>query len=240
MRATNQACGPLGSPRMIKVIFFDAAGTLFYLPRSVGWHYREVAERFGCDIDEERLQRAFRAVWTEMPARLPGRVARADDDKIWWRGLVARVLDVCGVTAHQLDRAAYFEELYQEFTRPGVWELFPEVRDIVTALRPRFQLGVISNFDGRLRAILDHLGLSGVFEPLVISSEVGADKPDPWIFQRALELAGVAPGEALHVGDDPVHDWQGAAAAGIHIFKLDRPANSLRDLPACLTALSAS
>jgi putative hydrolase of the HAD superfamily len=225
---------------MIKVIFFDAAGTLFYLPRSVGWHYREVAERFGCHIDENRLQRAFRALWQELPTRPSSRVARPDDDKNWWRELVGRMLDVCGVSVSQLDRAAYFEQLYQEFIRPGVWQLFPEVREVITTLRPRFQMGVISNFDGRLRPILDGFELGGVFEPLVISSEVGADKPDAWIFQRALDLAGIAPGEALHVGDDPVHDWQGAAAAGMHVFKLERPANSLRDLAAHVTALSAS
>ena len=82
--------------------------------------------------------------------------------------------------------------------------------------------------------ILEQLGISKFFSALAISSEVGADKPNPFIFQRAAELCGVAPNEALHVGDDPVRDWEGAAHAGVAAFELERPRNSLGDvLVAC-------
>ena len=223
---------------MIEVIFFDAAGTLFHLPRGVGHHYREVALRHSCDIAESDLQAAFSAVWKTMPPRAATRVARADDDRGWWRELVGRMLERCGVAAGALDRAAYFAELYAEFTQPGVWALFPEVRAVLEELRPHYRLGIISNFDGRLRAILRHLEIAAHFEPIVISSEVGADKPDRWIFQHALERAGIAPAAALHVGDDPARDWAAAESAGLHSFHLARPANSLRDLAAALKAPS--
>ena len=222
---------------MIEVIFFDAAGTLFHLPRGVGHHYREVALRHGCEIGERDLQAAFAAVWKTMPPRPATRMARADDDRGWWRELVGRVLERCDVAAEALDRAAYFAELYAEFTRPGVWELYPGVRAVLEELQPHYRLGIISNFDGRLRAILQHLGIAAHFQPIVISSEVGADKPDRWIFQHALEMAGVLPGAALHVGDDPVRDWHAAESAGLRCFRLARPANSLRDLQAWLAAI---
>ena len=221
---------------MIEVVFFDAAGTLFHLPRGVGHHYREVALRHGCEIGERDLQAAFAAVWKSMPPRPATRMARADDDRGWWRELVGRALERCDVAAEALDREAYFAELYAEFTRPGVWELFPGVRAVLEELQPHYRLGIISNFDGRLRAILQHLGIAAHFQPIVISSEVGADKPDRWIFQHALERAGVPPGAALHVGDDPVRDWAAAESAGLRCFRLARPANSLRDLPAWLAA----
>jgi putative hydrolase of the HAD superfamily len=214
----------------IKIVFFDAAGTLFHLPRGVGWHYRDVALRHGWELSEEDLRHAFGAVWREMPARPMIRGPRPDDDIGWWRELVERVLDRCRATEEEVARDRYFEELYREFTQPGVWQLFPEVPEVLAALRASFRLGLISNFDGRLRAILDHLGLGGAFDPLIVSSEVGADKPDPWIFERALAQAGVQPAEALHVGDDPERDWHGAAAAGMQVFRLSRPENSLRDL----------
>lgn len=219
---------------MIEVIFFDAVGTLFHLPLGVGHHYREVALRHGCDIAEDDLRAAFTAVWQTMPPRPVTRVARADDDRGWWRELVGRVLERCNVAARALDRDAYFAELYREFTRPGVWELFPEVRPVLAGLHAHYRLGIISNFDGRLRVILQHLGIARYFQPIVISSEVGADKPDRWIFQHALEKAAVPPGAALHVGDDPVRDWQAAESAGLRCFRLARPVNSLRDLPAWL------
>ena len=210
---------------MIRTIFFDAAGTLIRLPRSVGHHYREVALRHGCNLDAAALDAAFRAAWKAMPARPAMRTPRPDDDRGWWRALVDSVLDRTGA---EIERDAFFMELYEEFTRPGVWELFPEVVEVLDALDGRFTLGIVSNFDGRLRAILAGLGLAGRFEHIVLSSEVGADKPDPWIFQRALALAGVAPEEALHIGDDPRCDWTGAAAAGWHVFRLDRPREDLR------------
>ena len=63
----------------------------------------------------------------------------------------------------------------------------------------------------------------------------GADKPDPWIFQQALDRAGTNAAEALHIGDEPRGDWQGAAEAGLNVFQLDRPKNSLQDLLSQLT-----
>ncbi|MEI9894751.1 MAG: HAD-IA family hydrolase [Chthoniobacter sp.] len=219
---------------MIKTLFFDAAGTLFHLPRGVGWHYREVAQRFGCDLEEKTLSLAFRTVWKRMPLRSTTQEPRADDDKGWWFYLVIQVLKECRIPAEALSREDYFEALYVEFTRPGVWELFPEVREVLMALQSRYRLGVISNFDGRLRAILANLGVIELFDPIVISSEVGADKPDAWIFQQALTQARSRASQTLHVGDDPRADWEGAEAAGLQVFRLERPANSLRDLAAKL------
>ena len=64
---------------------------------------------------------------------------------------------------------------------------------------------------------------------VIISSEVGIDKPDPAIFRIALAALDAQPAEAVHVGDDPKRDW-GAGAAGVQVFELRRPDNSLRDL----------
>ena len=86
--------------------------------------------------------------------------------------------------------------------------------------------------------ILEQLGVSQFFSRVFLSSELGADKPDPLIYQRALKLSGIASDEALHIGDDPVHDWQGAEAAGLSIFRLERPRNSLRDLVTTLQPCS--
>ena len=213
-----------------RVIFFDAAGTLIHLPQGVGHHYREVLGRHGVERGEELLGRAFREVWAEIEPPQTAAGPRADDDRGWWREVVARVLDRVGVGANEVDRAPFFDELYAEFVRPAVWRLYPEVEEVLAALSGRCELGVITNFDGRFRTIAEQLGIVRYFRHVIISSEVGADKPDPLIFQRALEIAGVMASEALHAGDDPVADWQGAERAGLRVFRLERPANSLRDL----------
>ena len=78
--------------------------------------------------------------------------------------------------------------------------------------------------------ILEHLGLSKYFWHIFLSNELGADKPDPMIFDLAVRMSGFSPNEILHVGDDPVRDWQAADKAGLQVFKLNRNVNSLRDL----------
>ncbi|MEY2564455.1 MAG: putative hydrolase of the superfamily [Verrucomicrobiota bacterium] len=215
---------------MIKTIFFDAAGTLIHLPKSVGHHYALVGERVGLALDAAALDQAFSACWKEMPKRPAIDGPRDNDDEGWWRDLVDHVIDRVAPETRELDRDAFFEVVYSHFAEAGVWDLYPEVIEVLEALRPRFDLAVISNFDGRLRMILEHLGVSKFFAHVFLSSELGADKPDPLIYRRALELSGVAPNEALHAGDDPVRDWQGAEAAGLAVFRLERSKNSLRDL----------
>lgn len=214
------------------MILFDAAGTLFHLPKGVGYHYALVGQQLGLDLDAAALNRAFARRWSEMPARATTGEPREDDDKGWWRELVDRVFDDVAPETHELDRDNFFEVVYEHFAEADVWELYPEAIEVLERLQKSYALGVVSNFDGRLRMILEQLGVSKFFSNVVISSEVGADKPDPFIFRRALELARILPNEALHVGDDPLRDWQGARAAGLSVFELDRPRNSLRDVAA--------
>jgi putative hydrolase of the HAD superfamily len=133
-----------------------------------------------------------------------------------------------------LDRDTFFEAAYAHFAEAGVWELYPEVAEVLAQLAPNYELAVISNFDGRLRVVLEHLAVSRFFRHVFLSSEIGADKPDPFIYRRALEISRLMPDEVLHAGDDPERDWAGAAAAGLRVFKLTRPENSLRDLAAQL------
>lgn len=221
---------------MFKAIFFDAAGTLIYLPESVGHHYALVGRRIGLQLDAAALDEAFRDCWGEMPDRPAIDGPREDDDKGWWRELVDRVLDRVAPAVNEVDRDAFFEAVYAHFAEAGVWEMYPEVTEVLETLSQRFQLAVVSNFDGRLRMIFEHLGLTKYFAHVFLSSEIGADKPDPEIYRRALQLSGTSAPETLHVGDDPVRDWEGASAAGLSVFRLQRPQQTLRDLVCYLDA----
>src|SRR5882724_11720790 len=109
---------PLRAGRL-RVIFFDAAGTLFHLPQGVGHHYRDVLARHGVERDEAALEAAFRAVWQEVPPPVVQAGPRPDDDRGWWRDLVWRVLDRVEVAPESVDRGPFFEELYAEFVRPA-------------------------------------------------------------------------------------------------------------------------
>src|SRR5207253_8816271 len=215
---------------MLKAIFFDAVGTLFYLTKTVGDHYAIVAAEVGLKLNAKKLDAAFYSAWKQMPPREAIDGPRENDDKGWWRELVDLVLDQAAPSVGEIDRDNFFEIAYEHFAEAGVWELYPEVVEVLEKLQPRFQLAVISNFDGRLRFILEQLGISKFFRHVFVSSELGADKPDPLIFRRALDLASLKPDQVLHVGDDSERDWNAATAAELSIFRLDRQRHSLRDL----------
>jgi len=215
---------------MTEAIFFDAVGTLFYLTKTVGDHYALVGREVGLTLDAQQLDRAFFTAWRRMPPRAAIDGPRENDDKGWWRELVDLVLDEVAPSLGELDRDNFFEVAYEHFAEAGVWELYPEVSDVLEKLQPRYELAVISNFDGRLRFILEQLGISKFFAHIFISSEIGADKPDPEIYRRALKFMNLKPDQVLYVGDDPDRDWKAAAATGLSVFELDREKNSLRDL----------
>src|SRR5262249_38620659 len=153
-----------------------------------------------------KLESAFHEAWKQMPRRPSMDGPREDDDKGWWRELVGHVLDQVAPSLSELDRDNFFEVAYEHFAEAGVWKLYPEVVEVLQQLRNRFQLEVISNFDGRLRLVLQHLGISKYFADIFISSELGADKPDPEIFRRAITIMHLKADEVLHVGDDPERD----------------------------------
>jgi putative hydrolase of the HAD superfamily len=220
---------------MLKAIFFDAVGTLFSLTNTVGDHYAYVGGEVGLDLDAQELERAFHAAWKKMPQRAATDGPRENDDKGWWCKLVDLVLDQVAPSLSEFDRDNFFEIAYEHFAEAGVWQLYPEVPGVLEKSQPRFDLAVVSNFDGRLRLILEHLGISNFFRHVFVSSELGADKPDPEIYRRALKFIDLKPNEVLHVGDDPERDWEAAGAAGLSVFRLDRRKNSLRDLLAILT-----
>ncbi len=83
-------------------------------------------------------------------------------------------------------------------------------------------LGVISNWDSRLPAILKNTGLASYFNFILASTVVGSAKPDAGIFNEALQRAGVSAEQACHIGDEPATDIEGARNVGMHSILIDR------------------
>jgi putative hydrolase of the HAD superfamily len=100
---------------------------------------------------------------------------------------------------------------------------FPDAAPALAKLRAAgFRLAVVSNWDCSLRSVLGELGLAGAVDAIVVSAQAGARKPDPRIFQVALEQLGCEQGNALFVGDSLQTDVVGARAAGLRAVLLDR------------------
>jgi 2-haloalkanoic acid dehalogenase type II len=102
---------------------------------------------------------------------------------------------------------------------------YPDAAPALRELRRRgLRLVVASNWDCSLPEVLERAGLSALVDGVVSSAMVGAAKPDPALFEAALELAASPPQRAVHVGDSLSKDVAGAAQAGIPAVLLDRDA----------------
>jgi putative hydrolase of the HAD superfamily len=211
---------------MIRFVYFDVAGTLLQAHPSVGEVYARACRPYGLEVAAERLEEAFRDAWIRrLAADTDGLLAAGDDDeatRAWWRGLVLEVLDAVG---HEDDREACFEACYEAFSRPSSWRIFDDVMPALRRLRKRgLPLGVLSNWDYRLPALLKTLGLAEFFGPLLVSALERLGKPDPRLFRRACRRAGVPAAEVLHVGDQRELDLDPAMSCGMQALLVDRAA----------------
>lgn len=103
------------------------------------------------------------------------------------------------------------------------WRPFPAThRTLRTLKQSGYTLGLISNWDGSARDVMQKNNLTGYFQHLIISSEAGVSKPDHRIFELALQSAKVAPEECLYVGDNYYDDVQGSRKAGIRCLLVNR------------------
>jgi putative hydrolase of the HAD superfamily len=106
---------------------------------------------------------------------------------------------------------------------------YPETIAALDAMRGRVLLAVVTNgMESHQRAKLDAAGLAGRFDVFISSEAVGASKPDPAIFQAALERLGCAAGDAVMVGDNPLRDVAGAQQAGLRGVWIDRAGGDAR------------
>jgi putative hydrolase of the HAD superfamily len=210
----------------IRVVFFDAADTLFHVNGSVAEIYLELAVQFGFPKTAESLssiKQAFSRAFREAPPPVfavtdPAQLKQSE--RLWWFDIVHNVFYRVGMFERFDD---FFERVFHVFEEPSAWRLFPETADTLARLKDRgLELGIISNFDSRLFSVMRGLGIADSFDTVTISSLAQAAKPAPKIFQLALEKHAVDPDEALHVGDSVRDDVEGATKAGLHAVLLDR------------------
>jgi putative hydrolase of the HAD superfamily len=200
----------------IRWILFDAVGTLIYPDPPVAEVYYAAATRFGSRLSIAEIQQRFSvAIKNGFAVNCSTNEA---NERRRWRSIVAEV-----VRDIPLHVEAVFEHLWQHFADPQQWRLYDDVAPTLNDLSSRgFQLGIASNFDGRLKNIVSfHPGLSAC-QTVFVSSGVRYSKPDPRFFRAIQEQLGVDPAQIVLVGDDEICDIQAATAAGWRAIRLDR------------------
>lgn len=206
----------------IDAIMFDLGGTLIHLEPTNDIVFHRALENHGHHSPLAEVAKAIAAAdrrFDEESANLDG----VHEDRYWKRydKFVLDMLEFRG------DRSKFASDVSSEFERivPKVesWVEYPDSRPVLDELRKTdLKIGLISNATDLARKVMDHLGLTRYFDPLVISSEVGARKPDSKIFQLAANLARIPLNRIIYIGDKFAVDVVGARAAGMNSVLVDR------------------
>jgi putative hydrolase of the HAD superfamily len=208
---------------MTQAVFFDVGNTLLYPYPSVAEVCREILLDAGHDRATDEIDAFMPLVDEYYEDRF------REDDTFWtdegetsqvWVGMYSLLCRELGL---EENAEVLARRVYDEFGDPARWRVYPDVVPALGRLgREGLKLGVISNWDCRLEALLAGLDLAELFDAVISSACVGLHKPDPRIFEMACEMLDVAPGEAVHVGDHHYSDIVGASAVGMTAVLIDR------------------
>jgi putative hydrolase of the HAD superfamily len=199
----------------VRAVLLDALGTLVELQPPAP-RLRSLLADDGVDVSEEQAAAGFAA---EISYYLDHHLDGADPERL------DRLRDRC---AEELRAAVGVPGLDHATARRamlGALEFTPyaDVLPALEELRERgLALVIASNWDCSLPDWLRPTGILELVDGVVTSAEVGAAKPDPRVFERALAVAGAEPGEAVHVGDKVDNDVEGAAALGLRAILVQR------------------
>ncbi len=195
---------------MIETVFLDAGGVLVF----PNWtRVSDALTRRGVNASPAALAAADPRARRQLDNG--GTINATNDAGRGWL-YFNLVLTAAGIPLSPATDAA-LEELHEYHRQTNLWEFVPDgVVPALTALRGAgFRLVVVSNANGTLRAKFDWLGLTGRVDCVLDSCEFGVEKPDPRLFQIAMEKSGAEPGTTVHVGDLYHVDVLGARAAGL-------------------------
>lgn len=208
-----------GRPRGL---LLDAMGTLITLRESVGSSYAALALGYGVTVEAAAIDAVFPTIYRQAPPlAFPGLdgAALLEAEIGWWG---ERISETFAALTLPPPEAALQRALFDHFAQPDCWRVYDEVAAQLRAWRlAGLRLAVVSNFDSRLQGLLQALGLMAELDAVVISSAVGAAKPDPRPLQRALAALELTADQVWHIGDSP-EDVAAAQGAGVRCVRIQR------------------
>ncbi len=216
----------------IRAISLDVGWTLAY-PRASMWEiFADLCAAAGAPTTAAACEQLVRMLWSsgqeyaEQQFHAGARYSDSDEEFAGLFGQMGRLIfSQMGVADGHDERMRQFLQLFWNETN---WTVFPEVPEVLAALRARgVRLGVLSNAPSNLPSFLDRLGISPYLDFRVVSAIEGVKKPDRRIFTVALSRAAVQPEAMLHVGDMYLEDIVGGRAAGLNTLLIERGARAL-------------
>jgi putative hydrolase of the HAD superfamily len=205
----------------VDLLCLDAGNTVIFLDHA---RLARLCHREGFATTAQALERAEGAAkhahehtglrdFTWSHAHLPA--ARG------WARTLGTILACAGLEAERLP--VFADRLWPDHCARNLWCSVPDgLPAALIALRARgVRVAIISNSEGMLAPLFADLGVAPGLDLVVDSGIVGIEKPDPRIFQIALDTFGLSPARTLHLGDNYTTDVLGARAAGVRIGLVD-------------------
>lgn len=198
-------------------IWFDLGYTLVYRPREQVFH--RFLEENGASRSLRDIEIAYHLTDKLFMRDYPGALAKGDASFFpWYLGVLNYKL---GLAFDLFEQHRRLRELQESFR--AEWAPYPFAESVLRSLKEGdVGVGLISNWDGTARQVLKEGHLADYFDHIVISSEVGCEKPAKQIFQHSFRLAGVSPEECLYVGDNYYDDVVGSSAVGMDAVLVNR------------------
>lgn len=213
----------------LRCITLDVTGTLIAYKGELGDYYCMAAKAVGLPCpDYKRMHEGFKLAYTEMARKHPCfGFSEKIPNILWWKTCVRNSFIEAGYEYDEETFEKIFRRIYSTFGSSAPYRVFPDSQPFLRWLRKKgLKVGLVSNAEYRYKdVILPALGLNqgSEWDFGVFSGVEGIEKPDPRIYEIALERAGsIAPEEALHIGDSFRKDFAPAKSVGMHGLLLDR------------------
>ncbi|MBI4455279.1 MAG: HAD-IA family hydrolase [Acidobacteria bacterium] len=202
--------------RRFKAVFLDVGGTLLHtadLPPV----YCEILAAHGYDVGVETMSQALaaarEAAWSAPAGALPDYTIVAEREFAWRDQMIHGLLTRLGVTR---DLEACRQAIWESWLSTRVFHQYPETHSVLARLKRRaYVVAAISNWEPRLEKLCANHGIREYFDFILASEAEGHVKPSPFLFHKALRLAGVTAAEAIHVGDNYREDVEAARSLGM-------------------------
>ena len=212
----------------IRAIAFDVNGTLVRILADDGDErvFRAVAHFLtyqGIDLHRYELRELYFQLMKEQLRSSPETYPEFDAVGIWRSIIEDRQTDFTrALPAGKLRQIPLFlAEMARGISRRRLG-LYPYVREVLDVLRDRYPLAIVTDAQSAYaRSELHKVGLLGYFDPIIVSGDHGYRKPDPRLFQLALDGMAVAAENTLYVGNDMYRDIYGAREARLTTVMFD-------------------
>ncbi|EPY52432.1 hydrolase [Schizosaccharomyces cryophilus OY26] len=204
--------------RKLKLITFDAFGTILQLAKPVPFVYYEMARKYGISVSLEQVKRNSDHAFQEM-SKMHKKQGLNDglNPREWWFKVIKNSFP-CPIPNMMA------EDLWNHYSTKSAYHIHPLFEGFLrrNAQEKGYVVGIISNTDDRIYSVFKSCGFADLINVYAFSYDIGCQKPEKGIFEYVRNKTGQltgeypAPKECLHFGDDLIKDVEAAKNVGWH------------------------